>query len=149
MTSPTDRHAEYDGDFYAWTLQTAQRLRSGCVDQVDLAQVAEEIEDMGKSDRRALEGHLKILMLHLLKWRHQPSHRGISWRLSIANARDEISAILRDSPSLRPRLAELATSRYEGARKQAMLETGLTPSNFPETCPFSVEQLLQEDELPE
>ncbi|WP_373508128.1 DUF29 domain-containing protein [Thiocapsa sp.] len=148
MTSPTDGYAEYDGDFYAWTLQTAQRLRSGCIDQVDLAQVAEEIEDMGKSDRRALESHLKILMLHLLKWRYQPSHRGISWRLSIANARDEISAILRDSPSLRPRLPELAASRYEGARKQAMLETGLAPSILPETCPFSVEQLLQEDDLP-
>lgn len=104
MTNPTNRLAEYDGDFYAWALQTAQHLRSGELDQVDLAQVAEEIEDMGKSDRRALESHLKILMLHLLKWRHQPSHRGVSWRLSIANARDEIAAILRDSPSLRPRL---------------------------------------------
>ncbi|MBK1617307.1 hypothetical protein CKO42_02330 [Lamprobacter modestohalophilus] len=148
MNNPTNRHADYDGDFYAWTLQTAQQLRSGQLDQVDLAQVAEEIEDMGKSDRRALESHLKILMLHLLKWQHQPSHRGVSWRLSIANARDEITAILRDSPSLRPRLDELAASRYPGARKQAILETGLAPSSFPETCPFSVEQLLEEDELP-
>ncbi|MCF8015238.1 MAG: DUF29 domain-containing protein, partial [Chromatiaceae bacterium] len=87
MNNPTNRLADYDGDFYAWTLQTAQQLRSGQLDQVDLAQVAEEIEDMGKSDRRALESHLKILMLHLLKWQHQPSHRGVSWRLSIANAR--------------------------------------------------------------
>ncbi|KAA6187328.1 DUF29 domain-containing protein [Thiohalocapsa marina] len=149
MTTATNGPAEYDGDFYAWTLQTAQRLRSGCLDGVDLAQVAEEIEDMGKSDRRALESHLKVLMLHLLKWRHQPSHRGISWRLSIANARDEIAAILRDSPSLRPRLAELAASRYAGARRQAMLETGLAPSVFPDTCPFSIEQLLQEDGLPD
>lgn len=148
MTNPTNRLAEYDGDFYAWTLQTAQQLRSGQLDQVDLTQVAEEIEDMGKSDRRALESHLKILMLHLLKWHHQPSHRGVSWRLSIANARDEIAAILRDSPSLRPRLDELAASRYTGARKQAILETGLAPSSFPETCPFSVEQLLEEDKFP-
>ncbi|MEA1051971.1 DUF29 domain-containing protein [Lamprobacter modestohalophilus] len=148
MNNPTNRLADYDGDFYAWTLQTAHQLRSGQLDQVDLAQVAEEIEDMGKSDRRALESHLKILMLHLLKWQHQPSHRGVSWRLSIANARDEITAILRDSPSLRPRLDELAASRYPGARKQAILETGLAPSSFPETCPFSVEQLLEEDELP-
>ncbi|MFP4246157.1 MAG: DUF29 domain-containing protein [Halochromatium sp.] len=148
MTNPADRLAEYDGDFYAWTLQTAQYLRSGQLDQVNLIQVAEEIEDMGKSDRRALESHLKILMLHLLKWRHQPSHRGISWRLSIANARDEIATILRDSPSLRPRLEELAANRYPGARKQAVLETGLAPSTFPETCPFSIEQLLEEDELP-
>jgi hypothetical protein len=69
--------------------------------------------------------------------------------LSIANARDEISAILRDSPSLRPRLAELAASRNEGARKQAMPETGVAPWILPETCPFSVEQLLQEDDLPD
>ncbi|MEA3640750.1 MAG: DUF29 domain-containing protein [Lamprobacter sp.] len=78
MTDHTDRLAEYDGDFYAWSLQTAQQLRSGQLDQVDLAQVAKEIEDMGKSDRRALESHLKILMLHLHKWHHQPSHRGIA-----------------------------------------------------------------------
>ncbi|MEA3640753.1 MAG: DUF29 domain-containing protein [Lamprobacter sp.] len=148
MTNPTNRLAEYDGDFYAWTVQTARQLRSGQLDQVNLLQVAEEIEDMGKSDRRALESHLKILMLYLLKWHHQPSHRGVSWRLSIANARDEIAAILRDSPSLRPRLDDLAASRYPGARKQAILETGLASSSFPETCPFSVEQLLEEEDLP-
>ena len=148
MTMPSQSITDYDGDFYAWTLETAQRLRAGQIDQVDLEQVAEEIEDMGKSDRRALESHLKILMLHLLKWQYQPTHRGVSWRLSVINARDEISAILRDSPSLRPRLTELAASRYTGARKQAILETGLEPSTFPETCPFSIEQILQEDELP-
>ena len=140
---------EYNGDFYAWTLETARLLRAGSLDQVDLQQVAEEIEDMGKSDRRALGSHLKVLVLHLLKWRYQTSHRGVSWRLSIANARDEISSLLRDSPSLAGRLDSIAADRYPGARKQAWLQTGLPASTFPDTCPFSVEQLLDDEYLPD
>jgi len=140
---------EYNGDFYAWTLETARLLRAGCLDQVDLTQVAEEIEGLGRSDRHALGSQLKVLMLHLLKWRHQPSHRGVSWRLSIANARDEIAALLRDSPSLKTRVEGLAKDRYAGARKQAELQTGLPLATFPEGCPFTIEQLLNDDYLPE
>jgi hypothetical protein len=150
MRSPTmSRLDEYNGDFYAWTLETARLLRTGCLDHVDLEQVAEEIEDMGKNDRRALGSHLKVLMLHLLKWRHQPSHRGVSWRLSIANARDEIAALLADSPSLKTRLGELVEQRYPGARQQAALQTGLPAANFPNACPFTTSQLLDDGYLPD
>lgn len=140
---------EYNGDFYAWTLKTARLLRTGCLDQVDLAQVAEEIEDMGRNDRRALGGHLKVLMLHLLRWRHQPSRRGLSWRLSIANARDEIRTLLADSPSLKSRLDQLVEQRYPGARQQAALQTRLPAGTFPEHCPFTIGELLDEGYLPD
>jgi len=135
----------HDADFYAWAIDSAARLRGGQVSEVDLASVAEELEDMGKAQKHALGGHLKILILHLLKWRYQPGLRGVSWRLSIANARDEIAELLEDSPSLAPRLPEILARRYPAARSRAALETGLPIDVFPADCPFAVAQLLDPD----
>jgi hypothetical protein len=139
----------YGGDFYDWTIQTSRLLRAGRISEVDLEQIAEEIEDMGKSDRRALASHLKILMVHLLKWRYQPTHRGISWKLSITNARDEIQDLLKESPSLKSKVEQLMAERYGAASKRASLETGLAQDSFPETCPFSVESLLDDEYWPD
>ncbi|MTW21693.1 DUF29 domain-containing protein [Allochromatium palmeri] len=132
-------------DRYAWTLESANRLRSGRLAGLDLERIAEELEEMGRSEKHALSSHLKVLMLHLLKWRHQPSFRGVSWQLSITNARDEIQELLEDSPSLRHQLADLMTRRYPVARQRAILETGLPETTFPRQCPFTVEQLLDAD----
>ena len=84
------RRSSHDSDFYAWSLEQAALLRSGRVGEADLEAIAEEIESMGKTEKRELVSRLTVLLLHLLKWSHQPSHRGNSWRLSIANARNEI-----------------------------------------------------------
>jgi hypothetical protein len=130
------------GDYYAWALETAERLRAGRLSEVDLNDVAEELEDMGKAQRHALASYLKVLMVHLLKWRFQPSFRGVSWRLSISNARDEIAELLEDSPSLRRKIGELVARRYPAARNRAALETGLPEETFPRTCPFSEDQIL-------
>ncbi|MBN2885720.1 MAG: DUF29 domain-containing protein [Chromatiaceae bacterium] len=129
-------------DRYAWTLESAHRLRSGQLASLDLERIAEELEEMGRSEKHALSSHLKVLMLHLLKWRHQPSFRGLSWRLSITNARDEIQELLEDSPSLRRQLPDLIKRRYPVARQRAILETGLPEATFPIECPFKIEQLL-------
>ena len=129
-------------DRYAWTLESANRLRSGRLAGLDLERIAEELEEMGRSEKHALSSHLKVLMLHLLKWRHQPSFRGVSWQLSITNARDEIQELLEDSPSLRRQLPDLMMRRYPVARQHAVLETGLPEATFPTQCPFTVEQLL-------
>jgi len=151
MTTKTDTLEEYayDGDFYDWTIKTAGLLRERRIGEVDLEQIAEEIEDMGKSDKRALSSYLKLLMVHLLKWRYQPKYRGLSWRLSITNARDEIRDLLRDSPSLNAGIGPLVTDRYAAARKRASLETGLAPESFPAACPFAVEQLLDDEYWPD
>jgi hypothetical protein len=132
----------HDKDFYAWTVESANRIREGRLAEVDLMSVAEELEDMGKAQRHALASHLKVLMVHLLKWRHQPGLRGVSWRLSITNARDEIAELLEDSPSLRGKVPELMARRYPAARARAALETGLAEQGFPDSCPFDPEQLL-------
>jgi len=134
----------YDRDYHAWLLESAALLREGQLPEVDLAQLAEELEDMGRSERRAIESYLKVLIVHLLKWQHQPERRGSSWQLSITNARDAISRRLHESPSLRPQLPEMVTERYPNARQHTALETGLAPSELPQSCPFSVAQLLDD-----
>jgi hypothetical protein len=96
----TSRRSLHDSDFYAWTLEQAALLRSGRIGEADLNAIAEEIESTGKTEKRELVSRLTVLLLHLLKWRHQSSHRGKSWRPTIANARDEIADHLEDNPSL-------------------------------------------------
>ena len=135
----------HDHDYYAWATESARRLRAGQVSGLDLERIAEELEDMGRSERHALSSHLKILMLHLLKWRYQPIFRGVGWQLSITNTRDEIQELLEDSPSLRGQLSALVARRYPAARQRAVLETGLPVETFPPASPFSVEQLLDDD----
>ncbi|MBN2886169.1 MAG: DUF29 domain-containing protein [Chromatiaceae bacterium] len=134
----------YHEDFFLWTQQQAALLRQGQWSTLDAANLAEEIESMGKSDRRALTSHLVNLLLHRLKWDYQPRRRGMSWRLSMRNARREIGLILDDSPSLRRQLPDLIETAYAAARRDAAEETGLPLETFPEHCPFEVEQLLDD-----
>ena len=136
--------AAYEQDLYAWLTSNADLLRQGRLSEIDAEHIAEELEDMGKSERRAIESYLGVLILHLLKWRYQPSLRGPSWQQSIDNARDAIERRLQDSPSLRPRLGELIAARYANVRKNAMRETGLPIETFPPACPFAIAQLLDE-----
>src|SRR5271163_2267549 len=121
----TSRRSLHDSDFYAWSLEQAALLRAGRVGQADLAAIAEEIESMGKTEKRELVSRLTVLLLHLLKWRRQPAGRGNSWRLPIANARDEIVDLLDDNPSLKAVLDEVMGSAYRYARRKAAIETDL------------------------
>lgn len=141
--------ADYDSDYYAWLNANAALLRAGRLSEIDVDQIAEELEDMGKSERRAIESWLKVLVLHLLKWQLQPMRRGVSWQQSIDNARDEIDRRLQDSPSLKPRLDEMIAARYPAIRRMAMRETGLPLDRFSDSCPFSVQDLLDQDYWPD
>jgi hypothetical protein len=104
---------------------------------------------MGKSQKRALGSHLRVLLIHLLKWHCQPQLRRPSWRVSIRNARDCIEAIVADSPSLGRLPQDLFAQEYVKARKYAADETGLPLASFPERAPFSLAEVLDEDFLPE
>ena len=152
VTDPAARvaHADdlYDEDFFAWTQQTASLLRSRRFDEVDLEHAAEEIEDMGKRDLKELNSRTRVLAMHLLKWMLQPEKRGRSWQSMIVAQRIEIEAVLRQSPSLRERIAGELAWNYAAAVKRAVLETGLPRERFPHDCPFSVDQILDEDFLP-
>jgi hypothetical protein len=138
--------AHYDQDFYTWTQEQAALLREGAWQDLDVINLAEEIESLGKNDRRALGSHLRNLMLHLLKWHYQAREEGpsTSWRSSIRNARADIAVLLEDSPSLRRVVPGLVTRWYGLARQDAADETGLPLAIFPETCPWTPEQILDE-----
>lgn len=135
-------------DFYAWSRQQALLLRQGRFGELDLGYLAEEVEDMGGSVRRELGSRLEVLLMHLLKWRFQPSHQGKSWMLTIAEQRRRIEKLLRKNPSLKPELEESVLDAYEDARHTAAIETGLDVSTFPEVCPWTCGQVLDSEFWP-
>lgn len=139
----------YDHDFYAWANEQVGLLRAGKLSEADLEHIAEEIESMGKSEKRELISRLTVLLLHLLKWEFQPMRRGASWRLSIANTRDALTDHLADNPSLRSVLEASVETAYRRARRDAALETGLSENTFPTVCPWSFSQMMDENFWPE
>jgi hypothetical protein len=143
------RRSLHDSDFYAWSLKQAALLRAGRVGEADLAAIAEEIESMGKTEKRELVSRLTVLLLHLLKWQCQPAGRGNSWRLSIANARDEIADLLADNPSLKTVIDEVMASAYRYARRKAAIETDIGEEGFPGQCPWSFAQAMDAGFWPE
>ncbi len=139
----------YDRDFHAWANEQAALLRAGKFDLADIENIAEEIESMGRSEKRELVNRLAILLTHLLKWRFQPGFRGNSWRLTIEEQRDRLREHLRDNPSLTAHLDPSITDAYRRARLGGERETGLPRAIFPETCPFTVDDILNEDFWPD
>jgi hypothetical protein len=138
----------YDQDFVEWTSETARLLRAGRFDETDIEHVAEEIEDMGKRDKRELHSRLTVLLLHLLKWTAQPEKRSSSWQSTINTQRAELDRLLEDSPSLRRTIGAAASKVYPAVLRDCMLETGLPTATFPRDCPFTAEQILDPNFLP-
>ena len=134
----------YDRDFFAWSNQQAALLRAGKLSAADIAHIAEEIETLGRSEKRELESRLTVLLLHLLKCRFQPDRRGRSWELSIDNARHAIVRHLADNPSLRARVSEALADAYYTARREAAIETDNPLDTFPPDCPWSFDQAMQD-----
>jgi hypothetical protein len=134
---------EYEQDFYQWTQHNAQLLREGKLTEIDILHIAEELESMGKRDRRELVSRLTVLLAHLLKWQFQPHFRSKSWQFTLREQRTQIAKLLKDSPSLKKYLHEEGMlEAYPDALEMASDETGLLVSAFPERCPYSIEQLL-------
>jgi hypothetical protein len=124
-------------------------LRAGRAAEADLEAIAEEIESMGKTEKRELVSRLTVLLLHLLKWRYQPSHRGKSWRLMIADARDDITDHLQDNPSLKAVIDSAVEQASRTARRKAAIETEFDEDAFPARCPWTFAQAMDEQFWPE
>ena len=139
----------YDEDFAAWTADTARLLRGRRLAEVDVEHLAEEIDDMGKSQAREMESRLTVLLVHLLKWKWQAAKRSRGWRSTIDTQRVELRRLLRQSPSLGRRLPESLPEVYRDAVRAAAIETGLAAQSFPRECPFRIEQIRDHDFLPE
>ena len=134
----------YNQDFYQWTQEQAALLKAGALAQLDIENLIEEVESMGKSQRRELYSRLVVLIMHMLKWDYQKGRRGKSWIKTIAAQRTEIEFLLFDNPSLKNELEGLLPMVYRSAVKQAVTETGLALKTFPETCPYSIEKIMGE-----
>jgi Domain of unknown function DUF29 len=140
----------YDTDFYAWTQAQAAALRAKDWPALDVAHLAEEVEDLGSSVQHAIESHLERLLLHLLRWRYDPAQeprRG--WRLTIRHARREITKYLRRNPGLQHHPAHYMAEAYHEIREDAAIDTDLPLATFPEACPWTIEQVLEADFWPE
>ncbi len=139
----------YDTDFYAWANEQAALLRAGRLSEADIENIAEEIESMGRSERRELVSRLTVLLLHLLKWHYQPTFRGNSWRLTIEEQRLQVSDHLSDNPSLNSQLDDAIRSAYRLGRVQAARETGFDRDMFPPNCPFTFDEAMNPDFWPD
>ena len=139
----------YESDFYAWANEQAALLRAGKLSAADIENIAEEIESMGRSEKRELISRLTVLLMHLLKWRHQPGGRCTSRQLTIEVQRQDVADHLADNPSLKAKLSETMESAYSRARLNAAKETSLSTTVFPTACPWPFEQLMGEGFWPE
>lgn len=138
----------YESDFALWAAEQGVLLRQGRLDRLDLENLAEEIEAVGSSNKRQIESRMAILLMHLLKWYYQPEFRCGSWRATIFEQRQRIARVIRDSPSLRYYPAEVLAEEYGSAREKASMETTVFLDRIPETCPYSIEQILDLNFLP-
>jgi hypothetical protein len=138
----------YEQDFYSWTQQQAELLKNRQFEAIDIDNLIEEIESMGRSEKRELESRLMVLLLHLLKWEHQPIRKGRSWKLSIDEQRIQFLKVLEENPYLKSQIEHIITSAYKLAVVKAAKETRLSKKRFPEVCPWSLNELADEDFYP-
>ena len=133
---PTTPSATYRGDLHAWAREQAALLRAGRLSEVDAANIAEELDDVGNEQYDKLESALRVLLTHMLKWDHQPERRGRSWANTIATQRHAVAKVLRKNPSLKSSLDEATAEAWEDARREASSETDLPLDRFPEALPY-------------
>ncbi|CAK0773399.1 conserved hypothetical protein [Gammaproteobacteria bacterium] len=140
--------ASYETDIIAWSNEQAWLVRNGRFDLLDIENIAEEIEDVGKSEQRELASRMAVLMAHLLKWQFQPERQGPSWRRTIKEQRKAIQFHVKQVPSLKQKLAdpEWLDVVWADAVTIAIKETG--EGDFPEMCPWTMENVLSPDWLP-
>jgi hypothetical protein len=142
---PTDLHAT---DYVQWIESTVAKLQRQDYANVDWQKLIEEIEDMGRSERKSLKSNFIVVVLHLLKWQYQPEMRGGSWAGSIVEHRRRLRDAIADSPSLKPHLQEAYQDWYGDVVRQAIAETQLDPETFSATCPYTLSEILDFDFLP-
>ncbi|PPB85190.1 uncharacterized protein DUF29 [Mycetohabitans endofungorum] len=141
----------YDEDVIAWANEQAALLRAGKLSSIDIEHIAEEIEDVGKSEQRELANRMAVLLSHLLKWEFQSERRGASWEATIHTQRNSIERRIRKTPSLKASLndPDWCADAWDDAVEAASKETGLSYTTFPETCPWSMEQVLDPTFFPD
>ncbi len=141
----------YDKDFYGWVNEQAELLRTGALNQLDIENLIEEVESMGRSELSALRNRLKILIAHLLKWKYQPTYQGRSWALTIKGQRNDLKDLLDDSPSLKYKMRQnvFIKRAWKSAVIDVAKETGFDEKIFPIEPIWTLDEILSEDFLPQ
>lgn len=139
----------YVQNYPLWLSKTTDLLRSGNFADLDIEHLIEELEEMGGSQKDALENNLIVVLAHLIKWEYQPNYRCGSWRGSIKEHRRRINKALKKYPGPKPYFREIFSDCYFPAKEWTSEETGLPSTNFPESCPFTPEEVLNSDYLPD
>ena len=142
--------AGYDEDVAAWAVEQARLLRAGRFDLLDVEHIADEIEDVAKSEARELASRMAVLLMHYMKWKYQPTHRSASWYNTARVQRRMVERRLKRTPSLRPLLsdADWLADVWDDAVIQAVKETGMGVDSFPETCPWPMAEMMLNDWMP-
>jgi hypothetical protein len=148
QTPGTLRQSLYETDFYAWIQEQAKLLKHQQWSKLDLPNLIEEIESLGKQQRAELKNRLKILIGHLLKWEYQPERRSRSWLMTIRIQRRDTQELLEENPSLKPYLQEALQKIYESGRDLAVGETNLPIKTFPENCSYTLEEIFRDGFYP-
>jgi hypothetical protein len=143
VAAPTRRR--YADDLYGWVEDQIALLKAGQLSEIDATNIADELSDVGNEQYDKLESAIRVVLLHLLKWDHQPSHRSRSWVLSIREHRRRIDRVLRKNPSLKPSIEEAMGEAYEDALDDAMRETNLPKTAFPVLCAYDWETILKRE----
>jgi len=145
---PKTMNTLYEADFNAWTQEQAKLLREQQWDLVDVVNLIEEIESLGRQERRELVNRLAILLGHLLKWQYRPELQGSSWQATIREQRRKLKRLIEQNPSLSSYLEEALQEGFEDGLDLAVQETNLPYETFPEACPYSLEQALNDEFVP-
>ena len=149
MVAQISKKTLYEEDFNLWLEETVNLLKTRQLSLIDYENLIEEIESMGKRDKKALESNIEQILMHLLKWQYQKNKRSNSWRYSIIEHRNRLKKDFRDSPSLKPYFDDVLEDCYQTAREFASEQTGLDIKTFPIDIPFTKEQILSSNYLPE
>lgn len=138
----------YEKDFYGWTQEQAALLKAGRFNEIDIENLIEEVETMGRSEKRELESRLTVLLQHLLKWQYQEGRRCKSWNLTIDGQRIQFRKTLKENPGLKPLLGEIVADAYQLAVVYAAKETNISKKVFPEHCPWELSQIIDDSFFP-
>lgn len=148
LKKPPPAQSLYETDFHAWASGQAQAMARGEHDALDIVNLIDEVESVGRSQRAAIESHLTVLIIHLLKFRVQPSRITVSWRVTLRNQRKDIQNLIARNPSLRAYPAAILAEVYPDAVRRAAQETRMDEADFPSVLPFTLAQILDPDFVP-
>lgn len=140
---------KYENDFYGWAMQNIQLLKQGNYQEADIEHIIEELEEMGTSHENQLINRLAVLIAHLLKWQFQPDFRGRSWEGTIEEQRRKIDRIIKKNPSLKPKISEAIEEGFADSKAIIKKETPIDMKVLPSTCPYTFDQIMDDEFYPE